>query len=496
MKSFELTFLQQYDSDMPVIGSITCKILSCLAKTEHRAVYLVCFQGEPAKAVLKIDDCGRLKEEYRKLRHLESIPGLAVPHALACWMEGDRELMLREYIDGLTLTQWREEKELISAREIRMIGQSLCRLFSGMHRQKFIIRDIKPDNIIITKSGSLFLIDVDTMRLYSRAKDGDTLMVGTIGYAAPEQFGFCQSDERTDVYGLGQLLAWLATGEPNPERVKGAHLPWRLKHIIHKCSAFDPKRRYRGMEQVRKALRNLYAVPLAALITAALCVILGFVLRVNIPNGDVIDSSRYGSLQEAVDSVSPWTSGIISVTQDVELDSPLMINQRKITLRGNGVIQNAAGMEGYGVVVVANDGQLILEKGLTLRSYGGPNAVTCDGIFTLDGANLYTYASKGSMLFYNAGTFTIRSGELMISAANGEEGWTAINSGLLVMEGGLILGEKMSAGVLNSGEARYNGGAIKLYAPDPAVALCTHNHEAGYSANNGTLFMVNDRKIP
>lgn len=121
----------------------------------------------------------------------------------------------------------------------------LCDVLRYLHERNYVYRDMKPGNILLRPDGRLALIDFGTMRVYKPGKAGDTVCLGTRGYAAPEQFGgMGQTDARTDIYGLGATLYYLATGcNPGvpPYEIDCIHamyidgFPHQLGDLIQKC---------------------------------------------------------------------------------------------------------------------------------------------------------------------------------------------------------------------------------------------------------------------
>lgn len=96
------------------------------------------------------------------------------------------------------------------------------------------------------------LIDFDIARFYQPGKSKDTVMMGTEGYAAPEQFGFGQTDERTDIYGLGALLNYLLVQSFPTEKIATG----RLNPMIRKCVSMNPKDRYQNVDELLEALED------------------------------------------------------------------------------------------------------------------------------------------------------------------------------------------------------------------------------------------------
>ena len=135
-----------------------------------------------------------------------------------------------------------------------------------LHERNYVYRDMKPGNILLRPDGRLALIDFGTMRVYKPGKAGDTVCLGTRGYAAPEQFGgMGQTDARTDIYGLGATLYYLATGcNPGvpPYEIGCIHamhiggFPHQLGDLIQKCVQPDPVRRFQSCRELMEALED------------------------------------------------------------------------------------------------------------------------------------------------------------------------------------------------------------------------------------------------
>ena len=98
------------------------------------------------------------------------------------------------------------------------------------------------------------LIDFGISRTFNESAREDTICFGTRKYAAPEQYGFAQTDPRADIFSVGVLLGWLLTGEADAEQAKKAIPNHCLRGILKKCTAFDPKKRYKNAAQVKDAL--------------------------------------------------------------------------------------------------------------------------------------------------------------------------------------------------------------------------------------------------
>ena len=158
-----------------------------------------------------------------------------------------------EYIDGISLQELIDGGEKMAPERAIAITSSVCRALLRLHRKGIIHRDVKPENVMLTSEGKLYLIDLDAAMRILPEKKSDTRLLGTAGYAAPEQFGLNRSDVRTDIFAVGILLNLLLTGE-HPAVVRfreGA-----LGHIIETCTAINPQDRYQNMTELLEDLEK------------------------------------------------------------------------------------------------------------------------------------------------------------------------------------------------------------------------------------------------
>lgn len=143
-------------------------------------------------------------------------------------------------------------------------GKQICDVMSYLHglNPPYIHRDVKPANLILTPEGDIKLVDFGTMRQYKPEAKEDENILGTVGYAAPEQYGGRgQTDARADIYGIGVTLYRLLTGidvreHPGikPLRETNPNLPGKLDVIIRKCTETDRKKRYQSCKELKYAL--------------------------------------------------------------------------------------------------------------------------------------------------------------------------------------------------------------------------------------------------
>ncbi|MBR0409935.1 MAG: serine/threonine protein kinase [Eubacterium sp.] len=200
-------------------------------------------------------------------------PGL--PGYVETLEDDNKIVIIREYIEGTALDRYMVDQEP-DQKEIVNLCIKLCDIIAFLHHrdQPVIHRDIKPQNVIVTPEKDIALIDFDIARIYHSDRDTDTVFFGTRAYAPPEQYGFAQTDARTDIYSFGILLRYLLTGSPRNNKNIRLYRP--LEKIIKKCTAFDPKERYTDIDQVKKALQK--ANPRSQRIHMAGCFICGLLI--------------------------------------------------------------------------------------------------------------------------------------------------------------------------------------------------------------------------
>lgn len=184
-------------------------------------------------------------EVYRKLLSV-SCPNL--PKIIEAAERDGMVAVLEEYIQGDSLAFLLAEACFTPA-EAREITLQLCNALWVLHSLGAVHRDIKPENVIVRGSQAV-LIDFDASRIFKSESSSDTQILGTTGYAAPEQYGITQTDERADIYSLGVLLNIMLTGKhPSKELASG-----KLGRIVQKCTMVNPKKRYKSVLYLMEAL--------------------------------------------------------------------------------------------------------------------------------------------------------------------------------------------------------------------------------------------------
>lgn len=188
-----------------------------------------------------------------------------LPHIVDVIENEDRFLIVMDYIQGISLKDRLSEVGAFSQEDVVRWGMQLCDVLGYLHMQipPIIYRDLKPANIMLKPDGDIKLIDFGTAREYKTGNQEDTINIGTVGYAAPEQYGgMGQSDSRTDIYCLGVTLYQLVTGK-NPCEPPYLIVPVRhwdptlsagLEELILRCTQIDPGDRFQSCEEVRQAL--------------------------------------------------------------------------------------------------------------------------------------------------------------------------------------------------------------------------------------------------
>ena len=164
--------------------------------------------------------------------------------------EDNQLVVLEEHIEGKSLLQIMDYG-LIPTKIACKYAYQLCNALKELHSFGIIHRDIKPSNVIINNSGEAYLIDLGIARKISSNDEKDTQELGTVGFAAPEQFGLSQSGKSTDIYALGILLNMMITGvHPAIETPKGL-----VKNIINKSTSTQISKRYSNATKMQKALK-------------------------------------------------------------------------------------------------------------------------------------------------------------------------------------------------------------------------------------------------
>ncbi len=185
---------------------------------------------------------------YRSLKK-KQFPGIP---KIFCLHEENNELtIIEEYIAGKTLSELLESNGAFNEEETRHYILMLCDILNKIHNAtpSLIHRDIKPSNIIITRDDNLYLIDFNSAR-ENTEKSEDTYLLGTPGYAAPEQYGFSSSDVRTDIFSVGILINTMLHGFLAKDVLPASE----LTPVIRRCTRLEPSERYANIYELKADL--------------------------------------------------------------------------------------------------------------------------------------------------------------------------------------------------------------------------------------------------
>lgn len=189
-----------------------------------------------------------------------------LPAVSDMFSEGGRHYLVMEFIDGETLGEKIDRGEAPFREELVVHwSHRLCDVLAYLHQQTppIVFRDLKPDNIMITRDGDIKLIDFGIVRFFKPGKNKDTTILGTPGYAAPEQFGSGQTDRRSDVYSLGATMFHLLTGtDPGdyelfqmpPVRQINPKISRQMEKVVAQATQIQSTQRWYDMRTMQNAL--------------------------------------------------------------------------------------------------------------------------------------------------------------------------------------------------------------------------------------------------
>jgi len=186
-----------------------------------------------------------------------------VPRVFSTYWLPDRFVVIYDYVEGVSVRELMREKGRLGLQEAASIAADVCLAASELHRQGVVHRDITPGNVIVNNRGA-HLIDLGIARRYEQGARHDTTHLGTFGFAAPEQFGFAQTDARSDVYSIGSLLGFMLTGVAPSDPGFDAALegvPEALRKVVEKARSFEPSARYAGATELAEKIQS--AVPVS-----------------------------------------------------------------------------------------------------------------------------------------------------------------------------------------------------------------------------------------
>ncbi len=283
-------------------------VYECLKESEDSSTFLV---KETVTGILCVLKWGRNRQAEFLRNEMEIMEKMAdrklsgVPKAYRIFEENGEVYLVREYIEGMSLAQMVLQKGGISEAEICRISRKICQTAEQFQNpdEPMIHRDIKPENIVVTPGGEVVFIDFGTMRSYKKDGSRDTFVVGTRGTAAPEQYGYTQTDQRTDVYAIGQTMLYMVSESYEMNQLSECAVSRRMKKIIEKACSFEPDKRYGDAAQLRRAVEKCQANNRKKVYKKAGAVFgliaAGYILAIFSPDGTVIENKRIETAEQS-----------------------------------------------------------------------------------------------------------------------------------------------------------------------------------------------------
>ena len=283
-------------------------VYECLKESEDSSTFLV---KETATGILCVLKWGRNRQAEFLRNEMEIMEKMAdrklsgIPKTYRIFEENGEVYLVREYIEGMSLAQMVLQKGGISEAEICRISRKICQTAEQFQNpdEPMIHRDIKPENIVVTPGGEVVFIDFGTMRSYKKDGSRDTFVVGTRGTAAPEQYGYIQTDQRTDVYAIGQTMLYMVSESYEMNQLSECAVSRRMKKIIEKACSFEPDKRYGDAAQLRRAVEKCQANNRKKVYKKAGAVFgliaAGYILAIFSPDGTVIENKRIETAEQS-----------------------------------------------------------------------------------------------------------------------------------------------------------------------------------------------------
>jgi hypothetical protein len=230
MKHFTKAYLEE-----------TFTVIKQLHKSDKSEILLVLNNHNKQLCVIKyINHIGLPYKDLKEIYHP------LFPEIIYIAETSNQTIIIEEYISAQNLHDILQEKGSLDEYIVIKIVLQLCDGLKLLHKKNIIHRDIKPSNILLTNDQIAKLIDFDVARIEKIEAEKDTKQFGTIGYAPPEQYGFSQTDQRSDIYALGMTIKDLVGRE-----YKGNLLP-----VIEKCTQLNPANRFQSISKLEQAIRK------------------------------------------------------------------------------------------------------------------------------------------------------------------------------------------------------------------------------------------------
>lgn len=228
---------------------------------------------EMSQGHLSDPDLANATERFQhEAKLLGSLQHPNLPRVYDAFSEQGRSYLVMEYLEGKTLLQVLRENDArpIPVAQAVAYALQLCDVLAYLHQQHppIIFRDLKPSNVIVTEAGHIYLIDFGIARLFKEGQQQDTALLGSLGYAPPEQHGIAQTNQRSDLYALGATLHCCLTGKDPyssgyqfdfpPVRAYNPQVPVELDQLIQRLVAMDEQQRPTSALEVHRELSKIH----------------------------------------------------------------------------------------------------------------------------------------------------------------------------------------------------------------------------------------------
>lgn len=221
----------------------TYEELTQLGEGETGKTFLAKHRGNGKIVVKKIVSlqAGKTYEKIKGNCH----PNLAKVYEVCYGKESC--IIIEEYISGETLESVLAELKILPVKTVHNYFTQILHGVYEIHKLGIVHRDLTPTNILISTDKVIKVIDFGIARIPKENQKKDMAILGTVGYASPEQYGFLQTDNRTDIYAIGILLNKMLTGKlPNEQLTENVE----FQKIVEKCIQIDPEKRYKSVDEI------------------------------------------------------------------------------------------------------------------------------------------------------------------------------------------------------------------------------------------------------
>ncbi len=338
--------------------------LECFAQSETDMTLLVRCKATGERFVAKCYTDKTLLSHITEADILEKLSHPGLPRFADKYENEHMLCVVREYVPGISLDGYAAQSGLGERQAVCLIS-ALCDILFYLHGQTppIVHRDIKPQNLVIDARGGLHLIDFGISRIYDKEAEEDTVCYGTKHFAAPEQYGFAQTDTRTDIFALGVLLGWLLTGESQLNRIRQKVKNRRLLNVVERCTAFAPEKRYQSVCQVKRALQNVDGRRqrcalrwVCGLLMCSACLCAGFAL------GRFTDVTPSFMVSNGVTFEEPLIERAVRLALNKGVDEPIeekeLLSVTELYIYGDQVVKDYAAFNELGEHMALNDGVL------------------------------------------------------------------------------------------------------------------------------------------